>query len=334
MEPVEVIRNRDRKDGSSFIEFGIISEEMEVAVDLLGAESVARDVDALPRRLTLIDFRGILHAPANVEAVKLCGCIPDAPVQIGSDLADDTAAEDDSSIEIAVVGIRFTLHIFCPHLCAQVNVEADADVGQFVPQDTSIDVAGVRDEDKIVIVVKVIVRNVLEDMERSQVFPGISESHNVLQFEVGFNIVSIDEELYLVHEMSHGLVEGRGKGVNFILSRHHPHKNLFPDTQFRGIVSGSDDVLRGFLGRHWLLGKIELRLKVITVLIGEFSITITSWTHEILICRIIIWHIETQEDSHNETTHKILMFVPVILLKTYHLESFNHSYILIKCIIM
>jgi len=190
---------------------------------------------------------------------------PDAALQIVAHLADDTAAEQDARLQGAVVAIAGSgcLLLLIPRLpirlaidggtasgsriksnagTAHVQVKGDAHVVEQLHQLAGIHVDGVRNQQKVVVLIQIVVRYVLDHMERSATLPRVREAHNVLQLVVGLHTVRIDEELDLVDQVGGGAVEGRREGVDVLLRGHHPDEELLADPQLRGVVAWTNHI--------------------------------------------------------------------------------------------
>lgn len=141
------------------------------------------------------------HTSADIHTMNIGNTIPNTPIQIRFHLPDNTAAEKDPRIEITVVPI--TLTVLRGQLIIQslshVNLERYTQmIGQLFDL-PGVHIGCVRNQQKVIVVIKVIVSDILNDMEWSEILSGVGETYYVLQFKRGLYVLRIDEEFYLIH---------------------------------------------------------------------------------------------------------------------------------------
>lgn len=141
------------------------------------------------------------HTSADIHTMNIGNTISDTPIQICFHLPDHTAAEKDPRIEVTVVPV--TLTILRRQLIIQplshVNFERYTQMIRQLFDLPGVHIGCVRNQQKIIVVIKVIVSDILNDMEWSEILSGVGEAHYVLQFERGLHVLRINEEFYLIH---------------------------------------------------------------------------------------------------------------------------------------
>lgn len=99
-----------------------------------------------------------------------------------------------------------------------IHIKTDANVIQLFQKASRVDVSRVGGQQKEVIIVQIIIRNIFQYVKRFQVVTGIREANDVFQLEIGAHIVGgIDEILDLVDMMSSSAIECRRKWVDAML---------------------------------------------------------------------------------------------------------------------
>lgn len=145
-----------------------------------------------------------------------------------------------------------------------MDVFADTYLFDHLRQIESPDVAVIFDQEKVIELVHIVVRKVLQDVERFKDFPGVREPDNPSQINPWW-VDAVVKEHNFINQVGRCLIDGDAPGVDGAGAGHHADKQLLPKSQLGGVVSGPIQVLRHPLRLLRLSGQINSRLEVLCI---------------------------------------------------------------------
>lgn len=144
-----------------------------------------------------------------IHTMSICNTVPDTPIQVRLHLPDDTTAEKYPGTKITVVSVTLTViraHLIRIDPLTHINLKSYAEMISQSFDLSGVYIGGVRNQQKVIIVIKIIVSDILNDMEWSKILPGVGEAYNILQLKRRLHVLRIDEEFYLIHQMGGRLI--------------------------------------------------------------------------------------------------------------------------------
>lgn len=115
----------------------------------------------LKTSLATRNFAGVFNASSDIQAIRIGIRIANAPIQIGSNFANETAAQNDARIQIAIISVSVhgsamlvtVNNISGVTYMSNIHIKTDANVFQLFQQFASIDVGCVGGQKKEIIIV-------------------------------------------------------------------------------------------------------------------------------------------------------------------------------------